>query len=56
MPTLEQLKKAFGKRFSQVDVTDTNPDKLMTDQSEEKELGDLKPTLPRKQKKVKFSK
>lgn len=58
MATPEQ-KEAYGERFSQIDVTETNPtsDKLMTEESKKKELRDLKPELPtRRQKKLKFSK
>lgn len=57
MATQEQ-KDAYGENFSQIDVTETNPtsDQLKTETSEEKTLEEIQPALPRKQKKIKFSK
>lgn len=54
MPTLKQLKEAFGERYSRVKVNaDT---RLHTDETQKGDLTLVTPALPKKQKKVKFSK
>lgn len=53
----EEQKKAYGERFSQVDVTEHNPNYHKTDESEEKGVAEMKPRTPlSRQRKVKFTK
>lgn len=56
MPTLEQLKEAYGENYSEVDVTDANPTPLQTEESKEGDLSLIAKKAPRTQRKVKFAK